>query len=177
MSGSASGFVDEPEDYTTFLGPLARRGPHGFLLRLMLAYSVPTALLLSVAFIPDLADLLIPNDTVQLGSAFAVSWLLMSMGLVGAILGFLWPRTGAFQAVLVGGLVVVTQSVLSWAKADASRDSLQLALYTWMVWVSICLIGAWVGLLLRQISNFYLHRVRENRPEDRPALAVETGPE
>ena len=176
LSGSASGYASEPEDYTTFLNPLVRHGLSGFLARVLLAYTVPMVLLLLIAFIPDLDDPLVPNDTVQLGSTFAVFWLLMSLALVSAVLGFLWPRTGPVQAVLVGGLVVMTQSLLSWAKADASRDSLLLALYTWMVWVSICLIGAWVGLILRQISDFYLHQVLAEQPEDQTSLAGDTGP-
>ena len=176
LSGSASGYASEPEDYTTFLNPLVRHGLSGFLARVLLAYTVPMVLLLLIAFIPDLDDPLVPNDTVQLGSTFAVFWLLMSLGLVSAVLGFLWPRTGPVQAVLVGGLVVMTQSLLSWAKADASRDSLLLALYTWMVWVSICLIGAWVGLILRQISDFYLHQVQAGQPEEKATLAGDTGP-
>ncbi len=61
---------------------------------------------------------------------------------MGAVLGFLWPRKGALEAVLVGGLVVLSQSLLSWAKVDASREAIQMALYTWMVWVSVCPIGA-----------------------------------
>ena len=176
LSGSASGYASEPEDYTTFLNPWVRRGLTGFLSRILLAYTVPTVLLLLIAFIPDLDDPLVPNDTVQLGSTFAVFWLLMSLALVSAVLGFLWPRTGPVQAVLVGGLVVLTQSLLSWAKADASMDSLQLALYTWMVWVSICLIGAWVGLILRQISDYYLEQVRADQLEDQTSLAADIGP-
>lgn len=176
LSGSATGYASEPEDYTTFLNPLVRHGLSGFVVRVVLAYTVPTALLLLIAFIPDLDDPLVPNDTVQLGSTFAVFWLLMSLALVSTVLGFLWPRTGPVQAVLVGGLVVATQGLLSWAKADASMDSLQLALYTWMVWVSICLIGAWVGLILRQISDFYLQQFRAGQPEDPTTLAVDTGP-
>ena len=176
LSGSAGGYASEPEDYTTFLNPLVRRGVSGFLARVVLAYTIPTVLLLLIAFIPDLDDPLVPNDTVQLGSTFAVFWLLMSLALVSAVLGFLWPRTGPVQAVLVGGLVVMTQSLLSWAKADASRDSLLLALYTWMVWVTICLIGAWIGLILRQISDYYLHQVRAEQPEDQTSLAGDTGP-
>ncbi len=176
LSGSAGGYTSEPEDYTTFLNPLVRCRLSGFLARVVLAYTIPTVLLLLIAFIPDLDDPLVPNHTVQLGSTFAVFWLLMSLALVGAVLGFLWPRTGPVQAVLVGGLVVLTQSLLSWAKADASMDSLQLALYTWMVWVSICLIGAWVGLILRHIRDYYLRRVRAEQPEDQTNLAMDAGP-
>ena len=55
---------------------------------------------------------------------------------------------------IVGGLVVPTQGLLSWAKVNASWRDLQLALYIWMVWVSVCLIGAWIGLLLREVGGF-----------------------
>ena len=97
--------------------------------RLLLAYSVPAVLLLLVAFLPDLDGPLAPNATVQLGSTFAVFWLLMSLALVGVVQGFLWPHSGVSQAVIVGGLVVATQGLLSWAKVDASWQNLQLALY------------------------------------------------
>jgi hypothetical protein len=135
------------------------------LVRTSLAAVIPVVLLLILAYIPDLDDPLDPSETVQLGSTFAVFWLLMSLALVGAVLGFLWPRSGALEAVLVGGLVVLAQSLLSWAKVDAGRGAVQLALYTWMVWVSICLIGAWVGLTLRQIGDFYLFHGQAGRPE------------
>jgi hypothetical protein len=45
----------------------------------------------------------------------------------------------------------------------------QLALYTSMVWVSVCLIGAWVGFALRQVSDHYLLRARGDEPERAPA--------
>lgn len=162
LTGSAGSFVGELEGHTTFLSPLLGPGHLGVLTRLGLAALIPLALLLILAYIPDLDDPLDPSETVQLGSTFAVFWLLMSLALVGAVLGFLWPRTGALEAVLVGGIVVLAQSLLSWVKVDASRDSLQLALYTWMVWVSICLIGAWVGLGLRHIGDSYLYRSGHN---------------
>ena len=60
---------------------------------------------------------------------------------------------------------MLAQSLLSWIKVDASRDALQLALYTWMVWVSICLIGAWVGLGLRHIGDLYVYRARPSGME------------
>ena len=97
------------ENFTGFLGPLVRNGTQCFVSRLLLAYSVPAVLLLLVAFLPDLDDLLAPNATVQLGSTCAVFWLLVSLALVGVVQGFLWPHSGVFQAVIVGGLVVATQ--------------------------------------------------------------------
>ena len=140
-------------------------GRKWFLTKILMAALIPVVLLVVLAFIPDLDDPLDPSETVQLGSTFAVFWLLMSLALVGAVLGFIWPRTGALEAVLVGGLVVLAQSLISWAKVDASREAVQLALHTWMVWVSICLIGAWLGFTLRQIGDFYLFQARAKELE------------
>ena len=106
LSGSAGSYVPDMEDYTAFLGPLVRKGGQEFVSRLLLAYSVPAVLLLLVAFIPNLSDPLAPSATIQLGSTVAVFWLLMSLGLVGVVQGFLWPHSGVFQAVIVGGLVL-----------------------------------------------------------------------
>ena len=158
LSGAAGGFPQRSgfaatEGTTVYLGGLLGPLRGGTLGRVAIAALIPVALLLLLAFIPDLDDPLDPSETVQLGSTFAVFWLLMSLALVGVVLGFLWPKSGALDAVLVGGTVILAQSLLGWAKADASREALQLALYTYMVWVSICLIGAWVGLTLRQIGD------------------------
>ena len=161
LTGTAGSFGYELEDYTGLLGPLMGQGRGSFVTRIFLAAFIPVVLLVVLAFIPDLDDPLDPSATVQLGSTFAVFWLLMSLGLVGAVLGFLWPRTGALAAVLAGGSVVLAQSLLSWAKVDANREAVQLALYTWMVWVSVCLIGAWVGIILRQIGGVYSIRAQE----------------
>jgi hypothetical protein len=169
LSGSAGSFGREPEDYTTLFGPMLGPGLKGFLTRIVLASVIPVVLLVALAYVPDLNDPLDPSETVQLGSILAGFWLLMSLALVGAVLGFLWPRSGALDAVVVGGLVVLIQSLLSWAKFDASRDAVQLALYTSMVWVSVCLIGAWVGFALRQVSDHYLLRARGDEPERAPA--------
>ena len=158
LSWAAGGFPQRSgftatEGNTVYLGSLLGTLRGGTLGRVAIAALVPVVLLLLLAFIPDLDDPLDPSETVQLGSTFAVFWLLMSLALVGAVLGFLWPKSGALDAVLVGGTVILAQCLLSWAKADASREALQLALYTYMVWVSICLIGAWVGLTLRQMGD------------------------
>ena len=165
LSGSAGSFVDESENLANPPGPLLGPGLTAVLARISLSAFIPLLFLLLLAYVQDLDDPLQPSETIQLGSTFAVFWLLMSLALVGAVLGFLWPRTGAFEAVVVGGLVVLSQSLLSWAKVDASRDAIQLALYTWMVWVSICLIGAWVGLSLRRVGNFYLFKARTDALE------------
>lgn len=160
LSGAAGVYGDEPESNAAFPGqpraPLGRPGSQLVLRRIFLAALVPVAFLLLLAYIPDLDDPLNPSATVQLGSTFAVFWLLMSLALAGAALGYLFPRTGTLEAVLSGGVVVLAQSLLSWAKADAGRDAIQLALYTWMVWITICLIGAWVGFSLRQARVFRL---------------------
>jgi hypothetical protein len=168
LSGSAGSFYREPEDYTTFFDPVLGPGFKGFLRRIVLATFIPAILLVALAFIPDLDDPLDPSEIVHVGSTFAGFWLLMALALVGAVLGFLWPRTGALDAVVVGGLVVLAQSLLSWAKFDVSREDVQLALYTSMVWVSICLIGAWVGFALRQVGDHYLYRARGDEPERAP---------
>jgi len=105
-----------------------------------------------------------PGATVQLGSTMVVFWLFISLSLVGALLGFLMPNNGALDAVPLGGAVIIAQSLLSWSKADASRDALQLALYTYIVWVSICLIGAWVGITLRQMSDAHLPKPQSLEP-------------
>ena len=159
LSGTAGSFGEESTDYAAFFGPIIGLGWKGQLTRVLTAALIPVVLLLALAFVSDLDDPLDPSETIQLGSTFAVFWLLMSLALVGVVLGFIWPRTGALEAVLVGGVAVLAQSLLSWAKVDASRDAVQLALHTWMVWVSICLIGAWVGVTLRQFSAFCLFRV------------------
>ena len=165
LSGAAGGYAEEPEHKVALESqqPGTLEGPGSrifrctfrrtFLGRILLASLIPVVFLLLLAFIPDLDDPLNPSATVQLGTTFAVFWLLMSLALAGAVLGFLFPRTGTLEAVLAGGVVVLAQSLLSWAKADAGRDAIQLALYTWMVWVTICLIGAWVGFTLRRVAG------------------------
>ena len=158
LSGAAGSFSSVSvsqvsEGNGVYVGNLPVRWRGGTICRVATAAVIPVLLLLLLAFIPDFDDPLDPSATVQLGSTLAIFWLLMSLGLVGAVLGFLRPNSGALDAVLVGGAVILAQSLLSWTKADASREALQIALYTYMVWVSICLIGAWVGLTLRQVGD------------------------
>ena len=148
----------------------------GFVVRTLLASLVPVVFLLVLAFMPDRDNPFGPSASVRLGTTFAAFWLLMSLALVGAVLGFLWPRTGAGQAVVVGALVVLVQGLLSWARVDASREAIQLALYTWMVWVSLCLVGAWVGLILRRIGDLYLYQAGTGRLPARAALAADPDP-
>ena len=161
LSVSAGTLVQQPEGNGASLGLLPEPGPLGYVLRTLLASLVPVVLLLVLAFMPDQDNPFGPSASVQLGSTFAAFWLLMSLALVGTVLGFLWPRSGAGQAVVVGALVVLVQGLLSWARVDASRETIQLALYTWMVWVSLCLVGPWVGLILRRFGDLYLYRGRD----------------
>ena len=176
LSVSAGTLVQQPEDSGASIGLLPEPGPFGFVVRALLASLVPVVLLLVLAFLPDRDNPFGPSESVQLGSTFAAFWLLMSLALVGTILGFLWPRTGAGQAVVVGALVVLVQGLLSWARVDASRETIQLALYTWMVWISLCLAGAWVGLILRRISDLYLYQAGTGRSPPSTALAADPDP-
>ena len=147
--------------------------------RTVLAALIPVALLLILTLIRDLDSLIDPREAVRLGSTFAVFWLLTSLALVGAVLGFLWPRTGALEAVTVGGLVVLAQSLLSRVTLAVDRESLQLALYTWMIWISVCLIGAWVGMVLRQTMEHHLELARSfsASQDDSPSFDEEAGEE
>ncbi len=153
LSGAAGGFAVEPGNDNGLPSPSGAATRWGMSLRVLAAALIPVSLLLILAYIPELDDPLDPSETVQLGSTFVVFWLLMSLALVGAVLGFIYPRTGALEAVLVGGTVVLAQSLLSWVRVDAGREAVQLALYSWMVWVSVSLIGAWVGMSLRQLGT------------------------
>ena len=126
--------------------------------RLVLAAFVPVALLFILAYLQELDSLVEPREIVRLGSTFAVFWLLSSLALVGAFLGFFWPRTGPLESVVVGGIVVLAQGLLSHATVDAGRATIQLSLYTWMVWSTVCLVGAWVGLVMRQGIEYYFER-------------------
>lgn len=174
LSVSAGTMVPPPQGNGAVLVLLPDPGPLEFALRTLLAAVVPVVLLLVLAFMPGQDNAFGPSASVQLGTTFAVFWLLMSLALAGTVLGFLWPRTGAVQAVLAGALVVLVQGLLSWARVDASRETIQLALYTWMVWVSLCLAGAWVGLVLRRISDLYLYQAgtgSEGAPADDPGPA------
>ena len=129
LSGAAGGFssgsgAQDAEGNAVYFGSLLGPLRLGTLGRVTMAALIPVVLLLLLAFIPDLDDPLDPSATVQLGSTLAVFWLLMSLALVGTVLGFLWPKSGALDAVLVGGAVILAQSLLSWTKVDASRDAL-----------------------------------------------------
>lgn len=112
LSGSVGSYVPDIEDDTAFFGTLVCPGAQGFVSRLLLAYSSSAFLLLLVAFVPDLDDPFAPNPTVQLGSAFEVLWLLMSLRSVGVVQRFLRTHSSVFQALRVGRLVVMTQGQL-----------------------------------------------------------------
>lgn len=176
LSISAGTLVQPAEDNGASLGLLPEPAPLGFVVRTLLASLVPVVFLLVLAFLPDQDNPFGRSASVQLGTTFAAFWLLMSLTLVGTVLGFLWPRTGAGQAVVVGALVVLVQGLLSWATVDATREAIQLALYTWMVWVSLCLVGAWVGLILRRISDLYLYQAGPERLPATAAMAADSDP-
>ena len=107
LSGAAGGFAEESGNDNGLPSPPGAVAQSGMSARVIAAALIPVSLLLILAYIPELGDPLDPSATVQLGSTFAVFWLLMSLALVGAVLGFIYPRTGALEAVLVGGTVVV----------------------------------------------------------------------
>lgn len=151
LSASAGNLADPTSDYKN---PMESQGVPGPV-RPVLAAIIPVSLLLILAFIRGLDSLIDPQEAVRLGSTFAVFWLLTALALVGAVLGFMWPRTGALESVVAGGLVVLAQSLLSRVTVAADRESLQLALYTWMVWITVCLIGAWVGMVMRQTIEYH----------------------
>ena len=48
-----------------------------------------------------------------------------------------------------------------------------LAMYTWTVCVSVCLAGAWVGGILREISDLKLGLILDRHPNYHTGLAVE----
>jgi hypothetical protein len=165
MSASAGSLIVGSEESGNLLSWVLP-DPLGSLKRVLLAWAIPALLVVAVVFLPSLSDAQDINPAVQLGSVLAVFWLLASMGLTGAVLGFLWPRTGLFDAVIVGALLVGFQALLTWARVDITRNELQLGLFNLMVWVSLCLIGAWVGTTLRQIAETRLYQLIDDAPEE-----------
>jgi hypothetical protein len=164
MSASAGSLAVDSEESGHLLSWVLP-DPLGSLKRVLLAWPIPASLVVAVAFVPSLGDSRDINPAVQLGSVLAVFWLLASMGLTGAVLGFLWPHTGLFEAVIVGGLLVGFQVLLTWARVEITWDELQLGLFNLMIWVSLCLIGAWVGTTLRQIAETHLYQLLDDAPE------------
>jgi hypothetical protein len=177
MSASAGSMAvdsEEPRHLLDWVLP----DPLGSLKRVQLAWTAPALLVVAVAFVPSLSDSQDVNPAVQLGSVLSVFWLLASIGLTGAVLGFLWPRTGPFEAVVVGGLLVGFQALLTWVSVDITRAELQLGLFNLMIWVSLCLMGAWVGTTLRQIAETRLYQLLDIAPEEAgptPAEGMSSG--
>ncbi|MFQ6027023.1 MAG: hypothetical protein ACE5Q6_05980 [Dehalococcoidia bacterium] len=173
LSVSAGSQAKSTADFTGFLRPWLSMGFSGFLVRLGVGTLIPLVFLLAASFVPDIDG---PLEAVELGRTLSIFWLVATLALVGAALAFLSPRTGIFEAVLVGGLIVLARSVISWVKVDADREVLQLALFGQMIWPSMCLIGAWVGLALREITDCHLYRVeREAAQETTPDLSGDVG--
>ena len=126
--------------------------------RVVLAAAVPVALLLILTYLQEVDRLVDPSEIVRLATTLTVFWLLSALALVGTFLGFFWPRTGPVESVLVGGLVVLAQSLLSQATLGVGREAIQMSLYTWMVWITVCLVGAWAGMVMRQCIEYYFVR-------------------
>jgi hypothetical protein len=164
LSATAGSFVPEYEDQTPSLGAALGSGPVAVVARVLLASCIPVLLMLAVVYIPDLDRSLVPSQGIRLGATAATFGLLASLPLAGAVLGFLWPRKGSFESVLVGGLVIADYAMLSWGTLGVDRETLQLALYDLMVWPVLSLIGAWVGMTLRQVSEAQLERAGRRAP-------------
>lgn len=143
--------------------------------RMVLAAFVPVALLLVLAYLQELDSLVEPREIIRLGSTFAVFWLLTALTLVGAFLGFFWPRTGPLESVVVGGIVVLAQSLLSHATVGSGRETLQLSLYIWMVWITVCLVGAWAGMVMRQGIEYYFIRAGMLQPAMEDEMGEDAG--
>lgn len=135
--------------------------------RIVLAAAVPVALLFTMAYLQEVDSLVEPREIVRLGTTLAVFWLLAALALAGAFLGFFWPRTGPLESVVVGGLTVLAQGFFSHTTVDAGREAIQLSLYTWMVWITVCLAGAWAGMVMRQGIEYYFTQsgVLQTSPE------------
>ncbi|MBM3943603.1 MAG: hypothetical protein FJ316_11955 [SAR202 cluster bacterium] len=160
LSASAGSFspVSSKQPLTLALGSLLGQGPVGTLGRVMLGSCIPVLLMLAVVYIPDLDRSIAPSHAIRLGATAATFGLLASLTLAGVVLGFLWPRSGPFESVLVGGMVILDYGMLSWGTVGVSREALQLALYDLMVWPMLCLIGAWVGFSLRRLAERFASR-------------------
>ena len=162
-------------DFTVFMSPRISHGLSGFAVRLGLGTLIPLALLLAASFAPDLSG---PVETVELARTLTIFWMVTALALVGVALTFFWPRTGIYEAVLVGGIIILARSLISWIKADADRELLQLALFGQMLWPSLCLLGAWVGLALREITECHLYLADGKESHDatpEPPEAMQAG--
>ena len=164
LSATAGSFVPEYQDQAPALGTALGSGPASVVARVLLGACIPVLLMLAVVYIPELDRSLVPSQAIRLGTTAATFGLLAFLPLAGAVLGFLWPRRGAMEAVLVGGVVVADYAMLSWGTLGVDREALQLALYDLMVWPVLSLIGAWVGGTLRQVSEAQLERAGRRAP-------------
>ena len=87
--------------------------PLGSLVRTLAAAAAPTILVVVFTFLPDLEDLIANIHALQITMVFSLFWIMASLALVGVVLGFIWPRTGLFEAVLAGTLVVLMQGLVT----------------------------------------------------------------
>ena len=119
LSGAAGSFSSVSvsqvsEGNGVYVGNLPVRLRGGTICRVATASVIPVLLLLLLAFIPDFDDPLDPSATVQLGSTLAIFWLLMSLGLVGAVLGFLRPSLTPRNA--VSASCATDRSICAWIR-------------------------------------------------------------
>lgn len=124
--------------------------------RVLLGACLPVLLMLAVVYIPQLDRSLVPSQAIRLGTTAATFSLLVSLPLAGVVLGFLRPRSGALEAVLVGGVALADYGLLGWATLGMDGDSIRLALFDLMLWPMLALVGAWLGMFLRQVLQAQL---------------------
>lgn len=149
----AGGFDVEPEESSVSLIAWLAPDPVGSIARSLIAAAIPGIVVVVFTFLPELENLIINDEALQITFVFSLFWILASLALTGVVLGFIWPRTGLFEAVLAGTLVVLVQGLVTWARVGPPWEVMQLALFNLMIWVSICLAGAWVGVALREFGD------------------------
>ena len=169
----AGGFGVEPEEESNALIAWLAPDPVGSMTRSLIAAVIPAIVVLVFTFLPDLENLIVNDDAIQIAFVFSLFWILASLALTGVVLGFIWPRTGLFEAVLAGTLVVLVQGLATWASVSPPWESLQLALFNLMIWVSICLGGAWVGVALREHSDSQFYELIDYDFDDDNGTDVE----
>ena len=171
LSGTAGTFAapNDEADLFSEQGPVLRRGVLSMIGRVLLGACLPVLMMLAVVYIPQLDRSLVPSQAIRLGATFATFFLLASLSLAGVVLGLLRPRTGAFEAVLVGGMAVLDYALLGWANMGLDGAAIQLALFDLMLWPVLALVGAWLGLFLRQVIQAQLDWM--SYPAQAPAQA------
>jgi hypothetical protein len=174
LSATAGSFVPRDEDQVALQDPgfMLGHGWTGMMARVLLGASIPVLLMLVVVYLPDLDRSLVPSQAIRLGGTAATFGVLACLPLVGAVLGFLRPRTGAVEGVLVGGVTLADYALISWGTMGVTGATLQLALYDLMLWPVLALVGAWVGLSLRQMVQTQLDRMSYQAPDQAPVTVA-----